>query len=209
MGGIGSIWLRIGTGGGLMWTRWWTSGFHNMLGSSRAAAQLAASQEGLSSMSEWVSERYSILAACILPCISWIKNDRTSKIESVFLINFSNINILPRFRGVTIDGVWIGEWFIDHLYTHDSWLQVITAPPLISTAPVPDWSVFIINSEDSSASHVQAHLSQLPVQNSCSLGHPNCLQDTPRHEPRRKHRSFLYASRFRGSMFMSPSNGVA
>jgi hypothetical protein len=53
MVGIGSIWLRIGTGGRLMWTRWWTSGFHKMQGSSRVAAQLAASQEGLSSMSEW------------------------------------------------------------------------------------------------------------------------------------------------------------
>jgi hypothetical protein len=37
-----------------MWTRWWTSGFHKMLGSSRVAAQLEASQEGLCSMSEWV-----------------------------------------------------------------------------------------------------------------------------------------------------------
>jgi hypothetical protein len=54
MVGIGSIWLRIGTVGGLMWTRWWTSGFHKMLGNSRVAAQLAASQEGLSSMSQWV-----------------------------------------------------------------------------------------------------------------------------------------------------------
>jgi hypothetical protein len=51
---IGSIWLRIGTGWGLMWTRWWTCGFHKMLGSSRVAAQLAGSQEGLSSKSEWV-----------------------------------------------------------------------------------------------------------------------------------------------------------
>jgi hypothetical protein len=25
--------------------------------------------------------------------------------------------ILSRFRGVTIDGVWIGKWFIDHLFT--------------------------------------------------------------------------------------------
>jgi hypothetical protein len=56
MVGIGSIWLRIGTGRGLMWTRWWTSGFYKMLGSSRVAAQLEASQEGLSSMSEWVSD---------------------------------------------------------------------------------------------------------------------------------------------------------
>jgi hypothetical protein len=31
-----------------------------MLGSSWVAAQLAASQEGLSSVSEWVSEEYSI-----------------------------------------------------------------------------------------------------------------------------------------------------
>jgi hypothetical protein len=44
MVGIGLICLRIGTGG--------TSGFHKMLGSSRVAAQLAASQEGLSSMSD-------------------------------------------------------------------------------------------------------------------------------------------------------------
>jgi hypothetical protein len=56
--GIGSIWLKIGTGGGLMWTRWWTSGFHKMLGSSRIAAQLAASQEGPSSMSEWVNNHF-------------------------------------------------------------------------------------------------------------------------------------------------------
>jgi hypothetical protein len=45
-----------------MWTRrwpWWTSGFHKMLGSSRVAAQLAASQEELSSMSEWVSHQWA------------------------------------------------------------------------------------------------------------------------------------------------------
>jgi hypothetical protein len=46
----------FGSTRGLMWTQWWTSGFHKMLGSSRVAAQLAASQEWLSSMSEWVSE---------------------------------------------------------------------------------------------------------------------------------------------------------
>jgi hypothetical protein len=34
--------------------RWWIFGFHKMLGSSRVAAQLAASREGLGSMSEWV-----------------------------------------------------------------------------------------------------------------------------------------------------------
>jgi hypothetical protein len=28
----GSIWLRIGTSEGLLWRRWWTSGFTRMLG---------------------------------------------------------------------------------------------------------------------------------------------------------------------------------
>jgi hypothetical protein len=36
--------------------RKWTFGFNKTLGSSWMTAQLAASQEGLSSMSEWVSE---------------------------------------------------------------------------------------------------------------------------------------------------------
>jgi hypothetical protein len=48
MVGIGLIWLRIGTSGGLLWRREWTFGFHKTLGSSRVAAQLVASQEGLS-----------------------------------------------------------------------------------------------------------------------------------------------------------------
>jgi hypothetical protein len=51
---IGLIWLMIGTSGGLLGTRQWTSGFHKMLASSWVAAQLTASQEELSSMSEWV-----------------------------------------------------------------------------------------------------------------------------------------------------------
>jgi hypothetical protein len=50
--------------------RWWTSGFHKMLGSSRVAAQLAASQEGLSSMSEWDT---SVKETCCLhlQCGKW------------------------------------------------------------------------------------------------------------------------------------------
>jgi hypothetical protein len=44
-----SIWLRIGTSGGPLWTRQWTFGFHKIPGSSWVAAQLAASQDGLSS----------------------------------------------------------------------------------------------------------------------------------------------------------------
>jgi hypothetical protein len=49
---IGLEWLRIGTSGRLLWTRYWTFGFHKMLGSSWGAAQLIAPQEGLSSVSK-------------------------------------------------------------------------------------------------------------------------------------------------------------
>jgi hypothetical protein len=31
---IGLIWLRVGTSGGVLWTRWWTFGFHKMRGIS-------------------------------------------------------------------------------------------------------------------------------------------------------------------------------
>jgi hypothetical protein len=49
---IGLMWLNIGTSGGLLGTRYWTFGFHKMLGSSWVAAQFAAPQEGLSSVSK-------------------------------------------------------------------------------------------------------------------------------------------------------------
>jgi hypothetical protein len=50
--GDGLIWLRIGTSGGFLWTRYWTFEFHEMLGGSWGAAQLTAPQEGLSSVSK-------------------------------------------------------------------------------------------------------------------------------------------------------------
>jgi hypothetical protein len=40
---------------------------------------------------------------------------------------------------VTIDGVRIGEWIYWPLTPHDSELQVITAPPLISTSPAKSY----------------------------------------------------------------------
>jgi hypothetical protein len=48
----GSSWLRIGNSRWLLWTRWWTFRFCKILESSLAAAQLAGSQEGLSSVSK-------------------------------------------------------------------------------------------------------------------------------------------------------------
>jgi hypothetical protein len=51
----GSIWLRIGTGGGLLSIWLWTFGFHKMRGISWVAQDVLASQEGHCSM-ELVSE---------------------------------------------------------------------------------------------------------------------------------------------------------
>ena len=42
-----SIWRRIGTVGGLLWTRWWTFWFHKLRAISWLAEELLASQEGL------------------------------------------------------------------------------------------------------------------------------------------------------------------
>jgi hypothetical protein len=49
------------------------------------------------------------------------------------IIPWTVVYILSRFRDVTIDGVWIGEWDLLITYTHHSELQAITAPLLIST----------------------------------------------------------------------------
>jgi hypothetical protein len=42
----------LNNSGGLLWTRYWTCGFHKMLGGSWGAAQLTAPQEGFSSISK-------------------------------------------------------------------------------------------------------------------------------------------------------------
>jgi hypothetical protein len=52
------MWLRIGTGGGLLWTRWWTFSSCRM---HRLAVKLSASQE-------W---RYSVDAILFFVC-SWL-----------------------------------------------------------------------------------------------------------------------------------------
>jgi hypothetical protein len=65
-GWIGLTWLRIGTSGGLLWTRYWTFGFDEMLGGSWGAAQLTASQEGLSSVNKWVSKCGTLILSIIL-----------------------------------------------------------------------------------------------------------------------------------------------
>jgi hypothetical protein len=74
------VWLRIETGGKLLWIRYWTFGFHKLLGNYRVSKQLGISRVVLSSMelvsfifiiecleskpSVWVSQSYVALWVC-------------------------------------------------------------------------------------------------------------------------------------------------
>jgi hypothetical protein len=59
----GSFWLRIGTGGGLLWIRWWTFGFHKMREIPWLNEDLLASQEGLCFMDCRVGLHYCLLCS--------------------------------------------------------------------------------------------------------------------------------------------------
>jgi hypothetical protein len=65
------VWLRIWTGGGLLWIRCWIFGFHKLLGSYRVASQLVASRVVLSS-TELVS--YVLFMGVELGFSYWEKN---------------------------------------------------------------------------------------------------------------------------------------
>jgi hypothetical protein len=110
---IGLIWLRIGIRWGLLWTRKWTFGFHIMLGISWVAAQLAPSQEGLSSMNEWWLKKDTLhwwcveyLELCISQYSLWISiiNSRSrNSLESFFFWGgatgqlFNSVSIFIRY----------------------------------------------------------------------------------------------------------------
>ena len=59
-------WLRTGTGGGLLWMRWWISGFRKMRGISWLAANLLATQEGI------CSAHYLVIVFTKIRVFRWI-----------------------------------------------------------------------------------------------------------------------------------------
>jgi hypothetical protein len=117
-------------------------------------------------------------------------------------VNAILYNVLSRVMCVTIDGVL--DWILDLLttYTHDSKLQAITAPSLISTihkSSQHPLSIFqpamsspavpryrLVKSGDSSASRAQASLHRLPYRTDSVA--PIVFKITPRHGPRRNTR---------------------
>jgi hypothetical protein len=89
---IALIWFRVGTSGGLLWTWYWTFGFNKMLISSWVAAQLATSQEGLSSICEWVFQYCIslIICLCCLKSRSYINKVMGAAGISVAITRISN-----------------------------------------------------------------------------------------------------------------------
>jgi hypothetical protein len=70
------MWLRIGASEGFLWSRWWTFGFHKILGCSWVAAWLVVSQKGLSSMMLVTNITY-IQFRCM-----------TKSVEVIFILNY-------------------------------------------------------------------------------------------------------------------------
>jgi hypothetical protein len=57
-GRTGFSWLRIGSSGGLLWTRWWTFGFHKKAGYFLTSWVTISFSNNIlhHGVSEWVSE---------------------------------------------------------------------------------------------------------------------------------------------------------
>jgi hypothetical protein len=64
----GLVWLRIGTGGELLWIRYWTFGFHEMLGNYRVASQTVLSSIELVVFS--ALQLYNALSRCGLQSLT-------------------------------------------------------------------------------------------------------------------------------------------
>jgi hypothetical protein len=94
---IGLIWLRIGTSGGSSWSRYRTFGFHKMLESSWVAAQLAALQEWLRSVSKWASiiinSRPRLAHSHLPPVVfyTWSRLNRTRYAVNFRCFTFSSL----------------------------------------------------------------------------------------------------------------------
>jgi hypothetical protein len=103
----GLMWRRIGTSGGLLWTRW-TFRFHTALGSFWVAALLAACQEGLSSIRlvSWLVKQHCWTVVAnkeITWNQKWIFNSWN---EKVFCIKF----VKPIKENVLLCIVYLITW---------------------------------------------------------------------------------------------------
>jgi hypothetical protein len=91
------LWYDLtGTGGGLLWMRWWTFGFHKMRGISSAAKDLLASQEAFSA--PWSYEIQSEVAYTWNTKIQNVSNIQYLILISVFAVPY----MANRMTSVTV-----------------------------------------------------------------------------------------------------------
>jgi hypothetical protein len=137
--------------------------------------------------------------------------------HSQYYLKRSLMSILSRI-GVTVDGVWIGEWIYWPLihttrnYKHYKLIYTLykllehqlSLFPACCVAVSPSLAT-TSNNGDSSASRAQVHSSHPPVQNWTKLIAPTVLVITSRHGTHRKH-FFYYCVRIhcRGNVFIEP-----
>jgi hypothetical protein len=120
----------IGTSGGLLWIRYWTYGFHEMLGSSWVGAQLAASQEGLSSVSKYmIYISYGPGVRSLIP--SRVKIFSPTPHPASY----------PMGTGGTVAGAWSVTVHI-HLVPRSRTMELTsTVPPVTVAEPSKAWTV--------------------------------------------------------------------
>ena len=121
-----SVWLRIGTGGGLLSIRWWTFGFHKKKRISWVAEELLASQKGVCSM-ELVSNFVYIFIA------PWQKNVYNvfyvagSKCTLALLVQHCKKWLNPTEYAYVIDtknaAFWLLLVALSLLLLHNTWLS--------------------------------------------------------------------------------------
>jgi hypothetical protein len=68
----GLVWLRIGTGGELLWIRYWNFGLHKMLGNYRVSKHLGIYGEVLRSMEVVFLKRNSFRCCFIWSCVPYV-----------------------------------------------------------------------------------------------------------------------------------------
>jgi hypothetical protein len=104
------MWLWVGTSGGLLWTLWWTFGFHKMQANSLIAEVLLAFQEGLCPM-EWIlSYLFSLEMGRVDPDIAHSVPQKGRGIESRWRRDFPHL-FIPALGPTQLPVQWEPDHF--------------------------------------------------------------------------------------------------
>jgi hypothetical protein len=95
----GSIWLKIGTGGGHLWMRLWAFGFHKIRGISWPAENQLASQEGLAAWSKQVSCCCGTAASLIINKFCYVLLETQYELFVLYIMATSYCYLIYSFGG--------------------------------------------------------------------------------------------------------------